>query len=638
MSLTSGFADATRIVTNDIPSLFAVGNYGYPTKNIEYAINRVQSNYWSQNLGYEFDVEMGTDGSLLGGLFSGGNFLSNAWNLITEGGGFSKFRLQINPQQLQQAENFAITVTPCQTGVVVEHQGFVTKSLTLAGSTGLKTGGETRNGYAEFQHLRNYIRAYAELKKDPQYRAMRLVFRNKKDNEHWYIEPIGPGLTLNRQARQPFMYPYVLNFVITGQANPYNKTGVSVIDDALMWINKGEEIINQVSEKITQGAELIHQTSDVIRSIVNSTALMITSPIDAVTTAVNAMKTAKTTICSVPRSFVSTVRTSCANLRDSLYDSVGGNNPDYDTFKGRTPDAAQDNPPFMVGKAIEGSLLLITALDWLLMSDVVFSAEIGSNATSSYSGDKDSLTAITLNSKPVQNARAVSNASMASVFGGSLNFAVPSSFRDTKVEYKDTLEKIAKREMGDATLWYQIALSNNLDPPYVSETPIANKNTLQYGSPVSIPVYGRSPSAPNYVLQRQEAKVTTGMSLAEKNLGVDLRLTKNNEIAYDEFAQDFHLIAGMENLAQACKIGLMLERGSLMYHPIKGIISQVGQKNEPTAQEIFESIANSLGIDSRIKSVENISVERNNNIIGIRVHVTPRVLDRPVPLQIEIEE
>ena len=217
-----------------------------------------------------------------------------------------------------------------------------------------------------------------------------------------------------------------------------------------------------------------------------------------------------------------------------------------------------------------------------------------------------------------------------------MNYIPPSSVRTAVLESNDTLEKLAFREIGNPVLWYQIVLLNNLDPPYLSADPIVGKRTLKYGDTILIPVYS-SQSKRQQTTGNIVSKITEGMTIYERNLGVDLLLTNDNDIAVDTYASDLRLVAGMPNLGQAVKINIGLEKGSLLYHPEKGINAHVGDRSSASAQDILESIEESLSIDPRIQSVEDISVVRDQSILRLDLHVTPARLDQPVPLQVELE-
>ena len=97
---------------------------------------------------------------------------------------FSEFQLPLAPQEINQREEFAISIKPTQGGTVVNHSGNKYKTLSIAGTTGVapfrgtggvdKTTGDAifqpnelkyKSGYEVFLQLRNYFRAYYEYKK-----------------------------------------------------------------------------------------------------------------------------------------------------------------------------------------------------------------------------------------------------------------------------------------------------------------------------------------------------------------------------------------------------------------------------------------------------------------------------------------
>ena len=240
-----GLSDLLQGATDSFSAIF--GSSGqtsmYITDGITYALSEIKTKNWKLNPGYSFEVV--DTGS---GISSGGGTLDTLQILDDSGvgggfggGGFKEFKFTLNPTNIEQQENFGITVIPTQTGVVAEHQGFVVKDLVISGTTGINpkrgaggvTGGVNfggtdlipsgvplfgggKSGYQEIQELRNYFRSYAECKKNPGNTGLRLVFHNKKGNEHWYVEPIGPGITVSRDASRPMMYDYIINLKITG--------------------------------------------------------------------------------------------------------------------------------------------------------------------------------------------------------------------------------------------------------------------------------------------------------------------------------------------------------------------------------------------------------------------------------------
>jgi len=614
MGISTFISEGEDLILNQGANIFTtpliqggsvVQNAGYITKGVEYALNRIKTSNWRFDLGYGFSVEGDPSNK------------------------FANLKLQINPSELRQSENFAITVTPCQTGVITEHQGFVIKNLTISGTTGMRPMGAVRTGYAEFMRLRNYLRSYAECKKNPNYKDLKLIFRNKKDNEYWYVEPTGPGVDLRRTQDRPFLYDYTISLIIVGWAEAYPRRG-GVYGQILDNITLVENIVDEVGDRIENAAAIIHDSADLLNRISRQVAITLTIPLNKVSAALQAMRYAKTTVSALPRSFYEELKRSAADVRDNFIDLVGLGDSRYNTTFGRTPLSAQKSFILSDVKTLEAVSSIVTGMDRVLASDVIFSPESGSGVLSGTSDNLES--AIEINSSAVQATRTASAPSLKAAFKNALDFVLPQSVKEEVIQYNDTLEKIAYRVMADTTLWYQIVLLNNLDPPYISEDPIVGKNTLSYGQTILIPQYGTPDKMA--VLQKGDTEITKDLSIFEKNLGVDLQLTNENDIAVNLAAQDFELIAGVENAAQAVNIKLGMEPGALMYHPEIGIDMQIGQKMVYTAEEITEMIESTIVADNRFASVDSIHVEREGNTLRLKLKVSLMHSSKPVPLQL----
>ena len=115
----------------------------------------------------------------------------------------------------------------------------------------------------------------------------------------------------------------------------------------------------------------------------------------------------------------------------------------------------------------------------------------------------------------------------------------------------------------------------------------------------------------------------------EKKAGVDLSLSNDNDLAFTSTG-DLQLSFGINNAAQAMKIKLETERGSLERHPEFGLPAVQGQKlTNPDAikEDIIKSIVDMVEADSRFDRVDSINVERvvENGANGIRFGITVRL-------------
>lgn len=172
--------------------------------------------------------------------------------------------LPITPQQLKISDQFAINTSATMRGVVEEHNGVKFKMILAAGTTGiwprkptagskvatpssigsifggtieaaqslvagiksiassfngehpnktskatppkLSNAGEFSTGYYQALYLGQFLEQYAELKKDPQNKNLRLVFDIPKQNQSFVVTPISFELSQSEQKPNQIMY------------------------------------------------------------------------------------------------------------------------------------------------------------------------------------------------------------------------------------------------------------------------------------------------------------------------------------------------------------------------------------------------------------------------------------------------
>jgi len=130
-----------------------------------------------------------------------------------------------------------------------------------------------------------------------------------------------------------------------------------------------------------------------------------------------------------------------------------------------------------------------------------------------------------------------------------------------------------------------------------------------------------------------DSEITRNLSQTEKDLGVDLKLTNTGDLELNN-VDDFVLIAGGANAAQAIKIQLAIEPGSLLYHPSLGTGLAVGSK-VIDAFEIKTQILRSLSKDVRFEDV-NAKVIVDGSAVLIDMVVRIKNTDQQVPLQFAV--
>ncbi len=135
------------------------------------------------------------------------------------------------------------------------------------------------------------------------------------------------------------------------------------------------------------------------------------------------------------------------------------------------------------------------------------------------------------------------------------------------------------------------------------------------------------------ILRGPVNSLTKNMSELEKSLGVDLKINQDGDLELNNL-NDFKLIAGTQNAAQAVYLKLSIEPGGLVYHPELGTSLQVGEKTK-NAIEIKAQILKSLSKDPRFDSVDaKVNVLGDVILVDLRVILANTGIE--VPLQFAV--
>lgn len=137
------------------------------------------------------------------------------------------------------------------------------------------------------------------------------------------------------------------------------------------------------------------------------------------------------------------------------------------------------------------------------------------------------------------------------------------------------------------------------------------------------------------ILRKPETPATKGLTELEKNLGVDLKLTPDNDLQLSNLG-DIELSTGGENAAQAIKIKLFTEIGSILLHPEIGTSLQIGEKTR-SAFQIQAEIVRSISRDARFEDVD-VKVILEGNTVFVDLKVTLRDTGIEVPLRFAVQQ
>lgn len=505
----------------------------------------------------------------------------------------------------------------------------------LRGGTGILNGEPP--GFYHFHMLRNYIRSYVQSKTRIEYSDAFLVFRNKKDNEDWIVEPI--EFVMERSAKSPFIYNYriVLRALkkVTIEAGKEKDIlgGFGKFLDALKNV---EDVIKVSSDLINTGAQALNASAGYITQLSQDFNVTVMGPINALSNLLAGVRNASNAVLAVPRTFVESLNGSVTTLIRRVEDVSGCGNNTYNTRVGRVSTAKNVSiyrTPTLEEIGILKALNTVQkGLITLLATDQPFSKELLQD--SSYNIDAfNTWNNVSLSTKGKIALKKGSIENTKKLFNNELIIKTPNSAYTDIVRSGENLQDIAVRTLGDVSRWYDIVLLNQLKYPYIDTIENKSLGVVAPGSVIYIP--SSSSVISKGVIRGRTTYITQNLSEVEKSLGVDLELTADNDLRINA-RQDLDLVAGAQNAAQAIYISLMLESGSLKYHQYKGVNLSPGTKDAGAARDVIESVRRSIVSDPRFDSVSNLSVSRVNTTLLLNMNVQVSNLGKNIPLEISI--
>ena len=585
MSITSLFNDVASIkssIGNLLDFTSAREVFSLTNPKLSRAIQDINPALWDQNPGYAFSVTKEDD----------------PFGSISD---FATFNFQINPAQIRQDEDFSVNVQPTQSGMAIGNEGFVSKRIVISGTTGIhpKRG---FNGYVEFGKMINYIRAYSEYKTSAANADVRLVFKNLKDNEYWFVEPL--RFSKNRDASKPFMSTYEITLLVIGKAERKPTVVESFFSDIHNFLDTyiiGP--LNDVQQIFQSAQNILLQAEGEVESI-------LLTPINEAIEALDAISSGIDTLSNLPSSFYEDLRDTIREIGDSVSDLFGYGDDDYDDFYQRSAVNRNDTPDIIDGDSValmEAFLNAEQILDIILSTNQLFEEETIER-----------------------------NSTYETYFGNSVSIPEPSSTTEQIVNAGDTLERIAARYLGTSDRVLELITLNNLEPPYIDPTGSStNYRILNPGDKILIPSFDADENVGVNNLNIRESALTQNLSASEKLFGVDLKLDSDFSLIFNN-RNDFELSYGRANAVQALAIKVNLEKGGLPVNPELGINAGIGEKTKSTATEILRDIKTTILQDSRFSGVDDLSVVRNGSILEMSIRAIAATTGQSVPVRIAL--
>jgi len=122
------------------------------------------------------------------------------------------------------------------------------------------------------------------------------------------------------------------------------------------------------------------------------------------------------------------------------------------------------------------------------------------------------------------------------------------------------------------------------------------------------------------ILEGPESEISKSLTEVEKTIGVDLKLTPENDLELDN-KKDFKLVFGGQNAAQAVRVRVFIEPGGLIFHPAIGTALQIGEKTQ-SAFDIQIQLIRSLSQDPRFERVRaKVSILGNVVFVDLQVGI-----------------
>lgn len=597
------------------------------------------------------------------------------------------FPLVLNPQSISLEEPFAIEESMGQGGgLIVEENGIVYRVLRIRGNTGFKPKklaaqpgsllavpaekrSHTRNlspfvfstlsGQRHFQYLQDAVfRVYADLKRDPESaEKTRMFFHNPKDEEHWEVKPRKFGL--ERTAEKSTIYSYDIELLVVGPASNADAE-MTEQQPLLNWMKNIQNIANTGFQMMRGGFNDLINLSAEIRSYASNFETIMSSAIGIVDAASDFIS-GTTAIIEQPFQSID-------NLLGEIDDAFGEIerkseqlaaaglllvDTDTDVVENVLCDsvtkALQD---IATGAAILG--LQPSSFQQSLSSrlnDLKAQQSINRTATSEEieaAGNENAPSRL----QDVENRGTELMPGDADRARGEIDIdeTAPSytGIQEVIVQRGDTLMSLAARYLGDARKWTDIAVLNDLKPPYVSGQAAADlligddpalPSSIGVGKKIMVPNYKRPPeSRPKLPVVGASPDATA----EERILGKDIKLAMGANGRFDfeanEAGNDFKTVSGVDNLKQALGQRLSIQRGHDVLFKQLGIERTVGMKFTAVGQEETRfRIARAVSADPRIVSVRQANVE-TGSADAVTVDLFAMILGftEPATLQVEV--
>lgn len=196
-----------------------------------------------------------------------------------------------------------------------------------------------------------------------------------------------------------------------------------------------------------------------------------------------------------------------------------------------------------------------------------------------------------------------------------------SGFRFAEIRRGDTLQRLAARELGDASRWPELVGLNALVAPFLTDDPdLAGAGVMLSGQVLRVPA---------------AASTITADASPEEVFGRDVEIA-GGQISV--VGGDFGVVGGRDNLKQALSHRVVAERGDLVFHPDFGALLRrvIGVVHGPTATLLAAQYARAAVLaDPRVSSVRRAEATMVGDSITVEIEAVP-VTGKAVDISVTI--
>lgn len=548
-------------------------------------------------------------------------------------------------QAFTLTEPFAVDIVPTDyAGLGVHRQGIVQRRLQISGHTcfaprplpvavpllrrksNLPKNYSPKNlsrpvttplsGQRLFEYLQQEVfRAYSDLCRDPATaQGVKLLFHNPRDQEHWQVEPM--SFTLQRGPQSNFTYPFAIELTVVGPALP---TALPMVSADRGVLDRIRDTVTSVTEALDGLRGAIQDLSSVQGSfkVLGKQVAGIIDSASYVVQAASSFVVGTQALINVPRAAIFALFNACTDVCElfaSLVD-VGTSLADW--------------PPSIVGAFRN----MQNNCDALLVQTGAFKPPLpvqlkllnddnGGLVTADNVQRVASFSDLTAaGTAPTAGQVTAAQSAQAPV----INPVTYQSVREVTVRQGDTLHRIAARELGRTSAWRDIAILNDIKPPYGSAVDRRAagpgqldgfSGALTYGQTILVP--STSPP-PEQVGNDAVLGVAPEAGQAEQTFGRDLQLRRvdsgNGDPRYDldlgshTGLPDLATHAGIDQLSQAVEQRVVQAQGSSAMFPDFGLAALVGTGYASIDETLRDfRIAQALQADPRVASLDQLQV------------------------------